>query len=343
MLRRILSAALNLDTFAIASSPIQDKGLLDLAIFVNQSSDEQWPRANQLASPASGRTIAVVDRTADVELAARELIAAKFSFGGRSPYAPYIVLVNEFVKQAFLQAVVSECAKRGNGGLMDGDANGKPSAASKVNNQVDLLKTVDPKLRTVLQEQKMAVVDLDSRQPDALARKTDAPVLITHAIRSLDDAIDLVSSTSSGPCLAAYHFSNPATSKYLTQFIDAAVSFVNHIPRDFLVGPAFPTARPIDPAKRYPTELFSMPRPAFIRPVLSLAAYESALESRSNATATKLIAEATKPLPVMKRSEGGGVGFFEQGFFLSAAIALTTTASITGVGIFWLYRHGRPR
>lgn len=48
--------------------------------------------------------MAVVDRTADVDLAARAIAAARFGFGGTSPYAPDLVLVNEFVKRDFFEA-----------------------------------------------------------------------------------------------------------------------------------------------------------------------------------------------------------------------------------------------
>lgn len=37
-------------------------------------------------------------------MAARTIIAARFGFGGTSPYAPDLVLVNEFVKKDFFEA-----------------------------------------------------------------------------------------------------------------------------------------------------------------------------------------------------------------------------------------------
>lgn len=47
-----------------------------------------------------------MDRTANLEEAAQALLTARFSFNGTSPYAPDVVLVNEFVKKAFLNAVI---------------------------------------------------------------------------------------------------------------------------------------------------------------------------------------------------------------------------------------------
>lgn len=58
----------------------------------------------QLLSSSGTRTVAVVDRTADIDLAARAITAARFGFGGTSPYTPDLVLVNEFVKKDFFEA-----------------------------------------------------------------------------------------------------------------------------------------------------------------------------------------------------------------------------------------------
>lgn len=54
------------------------------------------------SSPA--RCVAVVDGSADIDAAAKAITAARFSFGGRSPYAPDLVLVNEFAKKDFFEA-----------------------------------------------------------------------------------------------------------------------------------------------------------------------------------------------------------------------------------------------
>ena len=48
--------------------------------------------------------IAILDRTADVEAAAKAIVTARFSFQGTSPYAPDLVAVNDFVKKEFFEA-----------------------------------------------------------------------------------------------------------------------------------------------------------------------------------------------------------------------------------------------
>lgn len=341
-MRKILSTALDSDTFAIASGPIQDKALLESALVVRQTGNEQVPGINSLSSPAKSMTVAIVDRTADVSLAAQELVAATFAFGGLSPYAPDFILVNEFVKRAFLQAVVAECAKFNSTQAVNPPAE-KDSKGQAVNEYVTNLRQADPQSRIVLQEQKMAILDLYDRAKAPLTTKNEYPLMLVHGVRSLDDAIDLIGSSTSTRAanLAAYHFGNPATGKYLSQFIDAEVSFVNHVPRELLVGPAFPTGHPIELQTRYPRELFTVHRPAFIDSSGSEKRIREVLVSSNRTASAKLIEAATAPLNVMKRHPGGGVGFFEQGFLMNAGIILTTTVSITGVGLYWLLKHGR--
>ena len=59
------------------------------------------------SSPESG-TLAVVDRTADIALAAKEIAWSCFAFGGKGVYVPGCVLVNEFVLDAFSDAATAE-------------------------------------------------------------------------------------------------------------------------------------------------------------------------------------------------------------------------------------------
>lgn len=62
------------------------------------------PRTNELLSSTQSRTIAIVDRTANIEAAAKAIVTASFVFQGTSPYAPDLVAVNDFVKKEFFEA-----------------------------------------------------------------------------------------------------------------------------------------------------------------------------------------------------------------------------------------------
>jgi hypothetical protein len=305
-LRETLKGALHPDTFAIASSPVRDAALLKLAVHVDQNSSEDWPRGNQLASPSHSRAFAVVDRTSDIKLAARELVAARFTFDGTSPYAPDLVLVNEFVKQEFVQAVVEEGRKLTSTTKTYGEE--KSSKPNRTSAALEALKKTDSNLQILVQESSTLVVELPTRSPTLLANKTSAPVLSIHTIKSLDDAIDFISSAGNSPALAAYHFGNQAVGKYLSQFVDARVSFVNHVPREMLIGPAHPSAYAVQPERRYTVEMFTFARPAFIQIRPSSGEIEAVMNSKDGEKVAKMLERAMAPLMEMKRKAGGGVG-----------------------------------
>jgi acyl-CoA reductase-like NAD-dependent aldehyde dehydrogenase len=76
---------------------------------VIQADEEKLPPPGSpkvLKSPSSLRTVAVIDRTSNVEEAAGAIASSKLSFSGRSTYSPDLVLVNEFVADQFLSALV---------------------------------------------------------------------------------------------------------------------------------------------------------------------------------------------------------------------------------------------
>lgn len=107
LLRQILPDALDHDTFAIASQR-PDKSFLSKALMVVQTGADG---SNGLISPATARSVAIVDRTGKVAEAAESLVAARFALGGRSTYCPDVVLVNEFVMKSFVEAVIQHASK----------------------------------------------------------------------------------------------------------------------------------------------------------------------------------------------------------------------------------------
>lgn len=273
---------------------------------IDQNSNETWPRANALASPSRSRVFGIVDRTADIKLAAREIVAARFAFGGSSPYAPDLVLVNEFVKEDFLQAAIEESRKLKSGSQVY--ANEKGKSKNKVSDKIEKFRKSDSSVKVVLEEANAVVLDLPARRPEILETKTEAPVLAVHAVKSLDDAIDFLGSAEGGPALAAYHFGNPQTCKYLAQFVDARVSFVNHVPRELLIGPARPVTQNVDSLAVYTVEMFSLSRPALIQPSTSSLEIAAAMSSANGSAGRELMEQALSPLKAMKRHPGGGVG-----------------------------------
>lgn len=135
MLRQALTKALDVNTF-YASKTTTDQSILDDAILVDQTSDgPPSTLTSQLLSSSQTRCVAVVDRSANIDDAARAITAARFSFGGTSPFAPDLVLVNEFVKKEFFEACTRYAtlsfAKDSSVKRVGGDRNGETQKTIK--------------------------------------------------------------------------------------------------------------------------------------------------------------------------------------------------------------------
>lgn len=75
------------------------------AMVLDQAGNDTSKYMSVLRSPkASLQVLALVDRSADIVSAARSVVQARILFQGRSPYAPDIILVNEFVVKEFIDA-----------------------------------------------------------------------------------------------------------------------------------------------------------------------------------------------------------------------------------------------
>ncbi|TKA76331.1 hypothetical protein B0A49_02688 [Cryomyces minteri] len=307
LLSRLLKDALDGDTFAIASSRVED--------------------AHFLARCLQARVIAVVDRTANLEEAAKALVTARFSFGGKSPYAPDCVLVNEFSKKDFLKAVTSQSIAfltEQNGSLDKGRVNRRLEGKALVDEVRE-----DGAARIVASGTNGAIVDVERRESQLLRRKVSECCLVVHGVRSLDDAIDLANSDED--LLASYLFATPAAGKYLSQFIRSNVSFVNHIPVELLVGPAAPINYPVSATTRYSSMLFTKSRPQYIVPSQRSSVLGEVLRTGSRAALSQVYGEATASLPIAeKRSEGASIGFFEQG--IVTGLSMTFVPLLAGIG-----------
>ncbi|KAK7509192.1 Aldehyde/histidinol dehydrogenase [Phyllosticta citriasiana] len=299
VLQTILKAALDPDVYAITPSyPSSLDPSTTVQVLQNGARDNVPIRPHDIVSPTAARVLAIVDRTADVAAAARDLVAARFAFGGRSPYAPDLVLVNEFVKTAFLEAAVRETIRflaTDGSGKANGVANGdvKPRR-EKDDAELAELKAAEG-VRIVTSGANGAVVEIESRTSPLLSQpqKISTRLLAVHATTSLDDAIDVSNRPLSTPTtstqdhqqqqqqelpLAAYLFAAPAYAKYAAQFVRAYATFSNHVPSEKLLGPAIPTPSSLSaataisspssstsaaPPPPYDPTLFTTPHPDF--------------------------------------------------------------------------------
>ncbi|KUI71133.1 Aldehyde dehydrogenase, dimeric NADP-preferring [Cytospora mali] len=336
VLRALLTKALDGNTFHVSKS-VTDRSILEDAVVVDQNSTVTSKISpSHLTSPTNARCVAVVDRSANVDEAAKAITVARFSFGGQSPYAPDLVLVNEFVKTKFFEAcsryatlafAKESSVKNVNVGANDDVKQAIKDAESK--RQVSSFGSNDFKL-----------VDILDKSSPIMYMKVTGRYLPIATCSSLTDAV--YNYEYEKPLLAGYFFAEPSSAKYLAQFIPSHVSLINQIPVHLLVGPAAPTAHEPDFHYRYSKDMFSVPRPQFVeRPPDVFRKVEELLYGTSKeVTVSTLRDSAAKPLPPTKQSDNNGVGFFEQGIITGVSIMASIIIPAVGYSTYFLGRKG---
>ncbi|KAL4945235.1 hypothetical protein BDV06DRAFT_231402 [Aspergillus oleicola] len=345
LLARIFTQALDADTFAI-SEERPDAAFMEKVLVVAQTDigPASYPRA--LTSPVTARTVAVVDRTADLSSAAKSLVAARFAFSGRSTYAPDVVLVHEFALKGLVEALILHSSKHLSG--PEGEEREKAVTVSNNPRRPSLGQSAldvaykDPSARVLVSGSGWGVVEVYDRASVLLKRKIGERVLILHPVTSLDDAIEFCSDL--GTLAATYAFASPASANYLTQFIDAHVSYVNHVPFEMLIGPALPIS-PASPTNtntatprstRYTPTNFQILRPQFVSESPSGILVRKILTSKSGPKEASNIWNGTfKPLPPTGQKNGPRIGFFEQGIITGGVITLASLiGTVATVGYY---------
>jgi hypothetical protein len=99
-----LPSALDQDTFFITPNKLQLSQLSKTDLFVNQTSQNADFSISQLTSSSQSTPIAIIDRTADINVAAKAIITARLVPHWTSPYSPELVIVNAFILDAFKTA-----------------------------------------------------------------------------------------------------------------------------------------------------------------------------------------------------------------------------------------------
>lgn len=90
----------------MAEGPITSPEILSEALFIDQIGTAD--SSNSIKSDNCLPSIAIVDRTADVPKAARQILSAYVAFSGQSPHSPSLVIVNEWVKKELLDTFSRE-------------------------------------------------------------------------------------------------------------------------------------------------------------------------------------------------------------------------------------------
>ncbi|KIW99955.1 uncharacterized protein Z518_10883 [Rhinocladiella mackenziei CBS 650.93] len=362
LLAKVLSESVDKATFAVVTGKPNDQDFFTQhCVVVDAPSDpEKRGSARTLLAPASPRSVAVVDRTAiaassspspfpadsasSIAQVAREIVRARFSFGGESPYAPDLVLVNEFMLPQFCREAVqyatillAENVQTSPGDDYDDNtATSRPVLARSVGESPLTKELLQADcVSTLVSGVGGKVLHVQKRVPALLNRKISEPVLVVHSMRSLDDGIDLANSLNNNkPHLATYFFSNAATAKYLGQFIPSHISFANSIPVELLVGPAAPvsSSQPTTIHPRHPRDLFSYPSPEYISTRTDQQFLCNLLNSSTTTKESRkqMHDVLVKPLTPMNEGSGKAIGFFEQGLILGGVVGLLSLMSVLG-------------
>ncbi|KAK4444446.1 Aldehyde/histidinol dehydrogenase [Podospora aff. communis PSN243] len=322
VLKEVLTEVMDGNTFWVSEGAVEDEEFLRGAVVVDQRGEGGLGR--QVVSSSKARVVAVVDRTADVEEAARAITRARFSFGGGSPYAPDLVLVNEFVKTKFYEA----CSRYATRAFAD-----RQSSSAEELGPVDMAveKAEAQKQVVSFGGQGFKLLDILDRDTPLSKMKITGQYLPIATCSSLVDAV--FSQEFENPLLAGYFFADPPSAKYLAQYLPCHISCVNHIPTQLLLGPAAPVSHGPDLAHRYNAEMFSLPRPQyFVSPApTDVVRVAEDLLGGKGAASQKLRALATRPLkPTGQPKTLETLDFFASGLFLSGGLFLALVLPTIG-------------
>lgn len=337
-LRQILPQSLDQNVFCITTT-VSDPTILASAILVDQTaSSSASSLTTQLKSATSHRVIAVVDRTADVDAAARAITAARFGFGGMSPYAPDLVLVNEYIKREFFEA----CSRYATLSFARETAVKRVDGNRTEASRRAIQEAEDKRVATSFGSSDFKLVDIKDRDAAIANIKVTGRFLPIMTCTSLLDAVYNHTQSEMQPLLAGYFFAANDAAKYLSQHTPAHISCINQIPRHLLVGPAAPAAHAPDLRHRYSSAMFSAARPQFVEPQPdAFARVDSLLDGDvPGVTAQSVRALATKPLTPTGQPRNDYLGFFEASFFTGFGITLSIVLPLVGYGTYFLGRRG---
>lgn len=106
-----------------------------------------------------------------------------------------------------------------------------------------------------------------------------------------------------------------------------------------LVGPSAPKQVALDRSMRYPTTIFSVPRPHYITPTQLSQSVTDILRTKSTSALRRTLALQSSELVVSptQRPLGGGVGFFEQGILTGLGLfSISMLAGVSALG-YWTW------
>ncbi|KAK5064921.1 hypothetical protein LTR84_000755 [Exophiala bonariae] len=356
-LRSILPAGLSGDTFAV-SKERPDSSFLRQCTVVLQTNEvlttstkagsDLLESKKLIISPSSAKTLVVVDRTADISLAARSLIVAKFGFSNTSAYAPDVVFVHEAVAKTFSTRLV-EVARSYFDGLESNTGSNKTSKGPGGSKALE-------GHNVLLSSKQGDIIELNqsssASHTPSWAAGLPSTTLLLCKVTSTDEAIDLSAELGGtghiqGPA-AALIFASPADAQYIANSIDASLTCVNTFPAELLVGPKLaPSANRSGEAStalfpRYKRHLFEDSRPIVQKQTLQvLNGGTDLIVQAETKTFRQWVDSAEVPLKPTGQRPGKAVGFFDAAIMLSlATVGVPLLVGLGFVGRFAFRRYG---
>ncbi|KAF3070007.1 hypothetical protein CFAM422_006583 [Trichoderma lentiforme] len=312
ILKKCIVEALDGATVGVVSSRPGEE-FLHKCFKIDQTGRAELGSVPALWSGSNLCAVAIVDRTADVNTAAGEIFHANTFFSGRGPYAPDLILVNEFVEDELINQLHALSLQS------------KPKTSddnSKANGKLDARPRAEKLRPRMFISEKMSA-NFDIKSP--VHREASAIPVV--AVTSLDCAIDFLLNAYPKGISALYLFGTPAQTKYLGQFIPARVNFINYIPATLLA----PEGYPLHPTLRYRREMMEIPSPQFFQDE------ESSITSISSAwkAGDSMYEKAIQPLKPDGQPIAGEINFFLQGFLASFVVYMVPLlTAIVGGGIY---------
>ena len=337
-MEKAFSSCLDRDTFVIVNKRIDLDALPKSTVRLFGASEPEFAPHRTDLVPPSTRSIAIVDRSANMQEAASALLRARFSFGGQSPLAPDVVLVSEFRVQEFCKSIAELTSKyfavqvEMNGSAKSSHAENARTARASAN-ELD-----QGGAETLISGSRGSVARVNDRRSKLLRKKIAEPLLLIHPVRSIDDAIEFANADGEEPLSAIFAFGSPDVVKYTSQFVDAHLCCANDIPIERLASPRTPVGFPTSLKSSYSKEMFSVPKPEFIRYNANTSRAHNLLDKNDVKEAQRYRQEAESLDVRVNQPAGKAIGFFEQGILLGISIVLTTVVA-TNV-VFW--RYGVP-
>ncbi|KNG85751.1 hypothetical protein ANOM_005718 [Aspergillus nomiae NRRL 13137] len=322
-----LFSCLDAETYQLIDGRPTETEQKQVSIVVDQTGELSLP--NCLSSKPQLRSVAVVDRTANVEQAANTIVAAHVAYRGASPHAPDLILVNEWVKREFVNACIRLAP--------DDSRRERVTASDKVRQTIAEAESLGE--ASVIGTTSLMLVDIRDRRSSVVAEARPCGAFLP--IMTITSLVDAVVALEGSKCLVAYHFAQPAAAKFLSQQINSRLAVANHIPPELLVGPAIPlhNGQPSSfPMLRYSTEMLSQPRPEYIQEAKKPAITLQELKDLDRVALDRVRVEARSALRSTGQGSGTAIGFFEQGILVGAVFIVLPVVSLVGYGGWYTIR-----